>query len=276
MKGRELPGKSLKWILLVLVTVIILFPLFNIVIISINSEIELTKNPFNIPKFPKFDNYIVGWEKSHYGQCFINTVIVLIGTIILNVLITSLSAYAVLRFKYAEVRAMYFLFIIGMFVPIQVIILPLFSTLKTLHILNTLFSLVLIYSAINIPISFMIFSGFFKSVPKELEESAFIDGAGYLRTFLFIVMPISKVTIATTSILVSLYVWRDFFVPLVTILSPSKKTLAVGLLAFMNQYSTDWNPLSAAMILQIVPFLVIFLFFQKYFIRGISAGALKG
>jgi len=163
-----------------------------------------------------------------------------------------------------------------MFVPAQLIIISLFGTLKALGILNSLFSLVLVYSAINIPISLIIFAGFYKSIPKELEESAFIDGCGYFQSYFQIILPIAKVPIATCGILVSLYVWRDFFLPLVLILSPDRKTLAVGLLAFMNQFSTDWNPLSAAMVLQIIPFVVVFLFFQRYFVKGIASGAVKG
>ncbi len=250
--------------------------MINILIISLNNEIDLVHNPFNIPSRINWDNYRVGWEKSHYGRYFLNTVVVLAGTIFTTIVASSLASYAVIRFDFKEVKAMYYFFIIGMFVPIQVIILPLFGILKSFHILNTLLSLVLIYTAINIPISLMMFTGFFKTVPRELEESAFIDGAGYFRTFFSIVIPISIVIIATVSILVSLFIWRDFFVPLVLILDPAKKTLAVGLLAFMNQFSTDWNPLSAAMILQIAPFLIIFLFFQKYFVSGIAAGAVKG
>ncbi|MEI6876822.1 MAG: carbohydrate ABC transporter permease, partial [Spirochaetota bacterium] len=254
---------------LALVAVVVLFPLLNIVIVSLNSEADLARNPLNLTLQPKFSNYVAGFEKSNFLKYGVNTIAILVAVVIANILACAMAAYAITRFNFREVRLSYYLLISGMFVPAQLIIIPLFGTLKVLHILNTLFSLALVYSAVNIPISLIIFAGFFKSIPRELEESALIDGCGYFQSFFRIILPIASVPAATCSILVSLYVWRDFFLPLVLILSPAKKTLAVGLLAFMNQYSTDWNPLSAAMVLQILPFVILFLFFQRYFIKGI-------
>ncbi len=268
--------KIFSYAFLIVVSIVILFPLLNILIVSLNSEADLMKNPLHVSLNPRFSNYTDGFAKSNFLKYGLNTVAILVSVVAVNILSCSMAAYAITRFSFREVRLSYYLFITGMFVPSQLIIIPLFGTLKALHILNTLFSLVLVYSAINIPISLIIFAGFFKTIPRELEESALIDGCGYFRSYFKIIFPIAAVPVATCSILVSLYIWRDFFLPLVLILSPAKKTLAVGLLAFMNQFSTDWNPLSAAMVLQILPFVILFLFFQRYFIKGIASGAVKG
>lgn len=269
-------SKTVVYVILLFVTVLILFPLLNILIISINTEKDLVANPLNIPRSMNFENYIYAWEKSKFLLYGFNTVAVCLMTVVMNVICASLAAYAIDRFEFKEVKGSYYYFMMGIFVPIQVIILPLFKILKTTGLMNTLFGLSIIYTATTLPLSILMFAGFLKTIPKELDESAFVDGCKPFRCFRKIIFPLSKVVIATVTVLICLEIWRDFFIPLVVSTSPSKKTLTAGLLNFMSDFSVEWTKFSAAMVMQAIPIIILFLSLQKYFTKGVVSGAVKG
>ncbi|MCL2320605.1 MAG: carbohydrate ABC transporter permease [Oscillospiraceae bacterium] len=205
-----------------------------------------------------------------------NTVIVVIITVVVTIISASLCAYGIRRFKFKEVQAVYYIVISGLFVPIQAVILPIFRLLKSIGLINTLPGLALIYIGVNIPLSMILFTGFYKSIPIELEEAATIDGCSPMGAYWRIIFPLSKTIISTLIILVGLNIWKDFFIPLVVITTPQNKTLAFGLLAFVNEFTLDWTHLCAAMVMQSIPIIVLFLFLQKYFVSGVVSGAIKG
>ena len=279
-KGRAATPKfvsqTIVYLLLIMAALIIFFPLLNILIVSLNVEKELVTNPLNIPQRFNLDNYIYAWEKSKFLLYFFNTVFVCICTVTCNVIFTSMASYAISRFNYRGIKLSYYYFIMGIFVPIQVIILPLFKTLKIIGLLNTLFGMALVYTATTMPLSILLFTGFFKTIPRELDESALVDGCRPLQCFWAIIFPLSRVIIASATVLICLEIWRDFFIPLVITISPLKKTLAVGLLNFMSDFAVEWTKFSAAMVIQVIPIIVIFLSLQKYFVKGEISGAIKG
>jgi len=275
-KASKLVTKTAIYIILLFVAALILFPLLNIIIVSINTEKDLVANPLNIPKSINFENYIYAWEKSKFLLYGFNTVVVCMMTITMNVICASLAAYAIDRFEFKEVKSSYYYFMMGIFVPIQVIILPLFKNLKATGLMNNLFGLAIIYTATTLPLSILMFTGFYKTIPKELDESALVDGCKPFKCFWRIIFPLSKVVVATVTVLISLEVWRDFFIPLVVVTSPSKKTLTSGLLNLMSEFSVEWTKFSAAMVMQAIPIIILFLLLQKYFTKGVVSGAVKG
>ena len=273
---RREKGHALLYLILILVALVILFPLLNILLVSLSDKKALSRDYFSVFTQPTFTNYPEAIVKGHMVQYFFNTIAVMGIALVIIIFSASLCAYAIKRFHYREVNFSYYLLLSGMFIPVQAVILPLFRTLKIIGLVNTHFGLALVYAGMNLPLAMMMFTGFFRSIPNELIEAGTIDGCGVMRTFFSIVLPLSKTIISTVIILSGLQIWRDFFLPLVLITTASQKTLAIGLLAFVNEFSLDWTRMCAAMVLQTLPILALFLSMQKYFVEGVVAGAVKG
>lgn len=273
---RQCVAQSGTYLTLGITSILILFPLINILIVSVNTERDLMVNPLNFRWPPCFQNYIYAWEESSYLLYLFNTVGVALMAIIIVVFCASLASYAIDRFAFKEVKAAYYYFMLGIFMPIQVIILPLFRMLRMVNMLNSLIGLAIVYAAISLPLAIIIFTGFMKSIPRELDESAEIDGCHPFQTFWFVILPLVKTVLATVTVLVSLDIWRDFFIPMILSTSPVKKTLASGLLVFQSEFSVQWTKFSAAMTLQAIPIIILFLSLQKYYTKGITAGSVKG
>jgi ABC-type glycerol-3-phosphate transport system permease component len=262
---------------LILLSLLIIIPLLYVLIISISDPLESSKNLFSFISHPRFDNYPAAWVKGRIGEYAVNTLIVLFCTSAIVVFVSSHCAYGVSRFtKFKEVGNLYYLIAAGLYIPIQAVILPLFSVFRQFHLNNSLLGLIIVYTAFSLPLSMMLYVGFFKSVSIELEEAATIDGYGPFRIFWQIILPIAQPATSTVIIFSALTVWRDFFIPLIFITDTGKKTLSVGLLAFVNEFSLDWSNMCAAMVMQIVPIVILFLLLQQYFMKGMAEGALKG
>lgn len=276
-KTKKIVIRILSNLIIALGAIIILLPLLNILILSVSDQAEYNKNILSFISGFKAENYVLAWKRARMPLYTYNTVVVMITSLIGVIFTSSLCAYAISRYsRFREINSVYYIIISGMFIPIQAIILPIFQQLKTVGLLNNLFGLSLIYMGTTMSLSMMIFTGFFKSIPKELDEAAAIDGLNQFQIFIKIILPLSGTPLATVSILAGLTIWRDFFVPLVAITTPEKKTLGVGLLAFVDEFSLDMTQMSAAMVMQTIPILVLFLFLQRYFISGIVSGAVKG
>lgn len=273
-KIKKLKDASLV-IVLALISIIMVFPLLYVAVISLSNIDSFSKNVFSFLWDPQFSNYVNAWHKASFAQYGWNTIVVMAFALTMIVLTSSMCAYAVRRFRFKEIGLVYYFLIAGMFVPIQAVILPLFKTLKTFGLLNNLFGLAVVYTALQLPLSMMMFAGYYKSIPKELEEAATIDGCGPMKAFWLVIFPLCKTTIVTVAILCGLTIWRDFFIPLVLITETSKKTLGVGLLSFVDEFTMDWTKMCAAMIMQTAPIVALFLFLQRYFIGGAVAGAVK-
>jgi raffinose/stachyose/melibiose transport system permease protein len=276
-KLRKLSAGTAANIIIFIGAVIILLPLLNILILSVSNQRAYNENVFSFVKAPQFKNYIEAWVKARIVQYGLNTFIVA-GIAILGILFSSsMCAYAISRFsKFKEIGLLYYVILSGMFIPVQAIILPLFRQLKAFGLLNRLGGLSVIYMGTAMSLSMMLFCGFFRSIPRELDDASAIDGCSPFGTYFKIIMPLSGTVIATVTILTGLTIWRDFFIPLVVITEPGRKTLGVGLLAFVDEFSLDWTKMCAAMVLQTLPILVLFLALQRFFISGVVSGAVKG
>jgi raffinose/stachyose/melibiose transport system permease protein len=276
MKTLRSVNNIVFFLFVLMASFIILFPLVYILIVSVSDPLKMGKDIFSFIHHFKIGNYAEAWIRGRVGLYFKNTVLVLLITVTVVIMSASLCAFAIRRYRYRAIKSVYYILITGIFIPIQAIILPLFKILKSLHLINSLWGLSLIYCGVALPLSMMIFTGFYKTIPKELDESATIDGCGPFSIYSRIILPLSGSVIAATVILTGLRVWRDFFIPLVIITSPLKKTLSVGLLAFRNEFNSDWSLMFAAMAMQTIPIVILFLFLQRYFISGVVSGAVKG
>lgn len=222
-----------------------------------------------------FSNYTEAWADADIGRYFVNTVIVTVGSTVIVVITTAMMGYALGRYSFPGKRVVVGVLMALVFLPQGYTIIPIFDLISSLHLSGNLLGLILAESGTAPIIQLLLFAGYFRQLPKELEESATIDGAGFFRTFFRIFLPLSRPAIATVVILQVIASWNDFLIPLVLTLSqPDNRTLAVGIYSFQGQNHTDYAHMAAASSISLLPVVAIFLLLQRYFVEGI-AGAVK-
>ncbi len=228
-----------------------------------------------IPADPQFDNFSRAWTDARIGRYFLNTTIVTIGSIALVVISVSMIGYVLGRYSFPGKRLVIILFALTIFLPEGYTIIPIFELVTKLGLANSLLGVTLAQSGGANVVMVLLFAGYFAHLPKELEEAAVLDGAGFFRVFWQIMLPLAKPVIATTIILQFMNSWNAFLQPLVlTLARPDLRTLAVGIYAFQGQFFTDWSGMAAAATISLAPIVIVFLFLQRYFVEGI-AGAVK-
>jgi raffinose/stachyose/melibiose transport system permease protein len=228
-----------------------------------------------IPTHWYFSNWVDAWEQAHIGRYFVNTVIVTLAAVAIVVITTATMGYVLGRFSFPGKKPIVVLLAALVFLPQGYTIIPIFDLITTLHLDGNLFGIILAESGSAHIIQLLLFAGYFRQLPKELEESATVDGAGFFRTFFQIFLPLSKPVIATVVIIQFIASWNDFLIPLVLTLSrPDLRTLAVGIYSFQGENLTNYSDMAAASTISLLPVIIVFLFLQRYFVEGI-AGAVK-
>lgn len=252
-----------------------LYPIFLMLYSSFKSNIDILKNPLSLPKSLDFTSYALLLEKLPYFQYMTNSAIVSVAAVLLIMGSGALASFYIARYPFRWNGALFFYFLTGMMIPIKLGIVPLFLLMKQLGIINTLWSVILLYTAIGLPLSILILTGFFRTLPKELEEAAKLDGCSDFKTLWHVMLPLMKPAMGTVMIINFITAWNDFFFPLIFLQEESKKTIPVGMLTLFGQYSTEWNVLFAGLALSSLPMIVLFLFASRQFMEGMTAGAIK-
>ncbi|KQX48243.1 MULTISPECIES: carbohydrate ABC transporter permease [unclassified Paenibacillus] len=254
------------------------YPLLWMVFYSLknNNEIFVT-NPFGFPTHLRFENYVDAWSRFNVPVYFSNSLLVAAATVVGTIVLSVTFSYAVARMQWRWKEAARIYVVIGMFIPVQVIMIPLAILVREFHLANTYWALIVPYIAFNISFSSMVFYGFFRSIPVELEESACMDGASIYRTFYTIILPIIKPAIATMVIFVFLSAWNEFTMALILITKESLKTLPLGLLFFQGQFTTNWGAMGAAMTIASLPTVLVYVLFSEQVEKALTVGsAVKG
>ncbi|WNS42884.1 carbohydrate ABC transporter permease [Paenibacillus sp. MMS20-IR301] len=267
-------SKIINYLILACLAVLFLIPIYFIVMTALKSNADLAKYPvYAFPEKLQWSNFSQAWAKmSIYirNSMFISAVKVPIG-----ILLEALAAYALTRMNFRWGNVLFGFFLIGMMVPFQATLVPLNMMINFFGLENTYPGVFIIYIGFGVPFGIMVLRGFLRSIPKELDESAFIDGCGELGKFFRIIVPIAMPAIATLIILDFLATWNEFLLAQIFITKDSMQPVTAGLLTFQGQHSSNYTLLSAAVLLSIIPILAVYLFFQKYFVAGM-AGAVKG
>jgi len=232
--------------------------------------------PKFIPDQPTLRNFIVAWTSRRFDKFFLNSVFVTVCTTILVVFLSSLMAFGFSRFRFKMEKFLYASIRVFMMMPAMTLIIPQFILASKLNLLNSLPGVILVYIAQNLPLSAFLLTGFMKQIPQELEEAAKIDGATSWDIYSSIILPLSKPALATVAIFSSLGAWDEYVWALTILNDPDKRTLPVGIAAFHGQFLTDWGVVFAASLIAILPIILVFIFMQKYFVKGILAGSIKG
>lgn len=267
--------RAVTYVILTLVCLIWIYPLLWMISASFKTEAEIFSGLSLIPDSPQWENFRRAWTDANIGTYFINTVIVTVSSVVIVVFTTATMGYVLGRHSFIGKR-----FIIGLlaalvFLPQGYTIIPVFDLITALRLDGSLLGIILAQSGSAPIIMILLFAGYFRGIPRELEESAVLDGASFPRVFFQIMLPLSKPVIATTIILQFIASWNDFLVPLVLTLSrPELRTLAVGVYSFQGENFTSWTDMAAASTISLAPVIIVFLFLQRYFIEGM-AGAVK-
>ncbi|MEK8129468.1 carbohydrate ABC transporter permease [Paenibacillus filicis] len=261
--------------IMLVIAVIQLVPLAWLVLISFknNSEIQVG-SIFSLPKEWLFSNYASAWVQGQVGDNFVNSVIVGVVTVFFVLLLSSMMAYGLtrLRFKYNNVLLL--ILLAGVMVPIHATLVPLFLLLKNLGLLKTQLAIILPYITTSIPIGIFILSSFLRGLPKELEEAAFIDGYGIIRSFFQVIVPLLRPALASVGIFTFLHVWNELLMAATFIQKSSLRTLPLGLMNFSGEYSVEWGPLCAAMLISTIPLILIYIYFSEQMEKSFTAGSI--
>jgi raffinose/stachyose/melibiose transport system permease protein len=262
-------------IFLATAALVMLYPIFMMVLSGFKTTPEIFMSPFSMPKKFNIENFQVIWEKTNVPRYFLNSIIVTVSSIALLLITGTMAAYAISRYKFRGALMVSLFFLSGLMLPLRLAIIPLFIQLKYLGLIDSLLGLIFIYTAMSLPATVFILTGFLRSLPKELEDSARMDGASELRIMLDIMVPLISPALVIAGIYSAVPIWNDFSFPLIFIQSPEWKTLAQGLTTFFGEYSINYGVLYAGLSLASLPMIFIFIAQSRRFIAGMTAGALK-
>ncbi len=275
--------KSLVYCALCSYLVIVLFPMLWLLYTSLKTDREIFLDPFSLPAMDDLQwvNFANAWTKGFFGDYFFNSVLLTVATVLGSLLLSAMAAYALARFTFPGVRPLFFYFLAGLMVPLQLAIVPLFFQMKDFGLLNSRWGILIVYVAFGMPFAVFILTGFFKSLPSGLHESALIDGAGEFRAFWSIMLPLARPGLITVGIFSFLSTWNEFFMAFMFLSgegSQHLRTLPLGLanITIVSQYRSDWGMAFAGLVLIMTPTLVVYGFLQQYLTKGITVGALKG
>lgn len=264
---------------LLLLSFVFIFPIYLVVINSFKSKFNIIGEPFSFPNedtFVGLENYINGMESADIVGSFIRTLVITVGSVIAIVVLTSMTAWYITRIKSKVNKGIYYLFLFSMIVPFQMVMYTMTAISVKLG-LNSVLGIIPIYLGFGSGLSVFMFSGFVKGLPSEIEEAAMIDGCGPIKTFFYVVFPMLKPTAITVAILNAMWIWNDFLLPYL-LLGSNNKTLSVAIqLTMQGAYGAiDWGGFMAMLVLAIIPIIIFYLFCQKYIIKGVVDGAVKG
>lgn len=278
MQKRNIVFNILSYILLTAAALIFVAPIAIVLMNSFKSKFYISGEPFKLPDGETFEgilNYTEGVAKTGFFKAFGWSVFITVFSVAAIVLFTSMTAWYITRQKSKFTSALYYAFVLSMIVPFQMVMFTLTKTANTLHLDNPV-GIVFIYLGFGAGLSVFMFSGFVKSIPLEIEEAAMIDGCGPLQTYFRVVFPILKPTAITVAILNAMWVWNDYLLPYLVIGS-DYKTVPIAIQYLKGGYgSVDMGAMMAMLVLAIVPIVIFYLFSQKYIIKGVVAGAVKG
>ena len=274
-KALNLTRGTLVYAMLVAYGLTVLYPIFLMVLSSFKSTREIFKSPFALPESWSLHNYTEAWGRGNFSTYFGNSVFVTGLSLLVVLVLGSLAAYPLGRYSFRGKQWLMLYFLAGLMLPIRLGILPLFFLMKNLGLLNTPWSLVLVYAASGLPFTIFVLANFFETLPRELEEAARLDGAGEFRIYWQIMLPLVRPALATVAIFNFIPWWNDFFFPLIFIRAERFKTLPLGLFSFFGEHQSDWALLFAGLTITALPLLVVYLFASEHIVKGLTSGALK-
>lgn len=268
--------KLLRHVVLIVACLVVICPIAYMFIASFKTIQDFFEFPYGLPTQWVWQNYVRAWKDANVAVAFANSVIVTGLGVLGTTALASLAAYGLSQPGRPLSTPLFMLFVGGLLIPVQLIVLPLFILLRQLSLSGTLFSMILPYCALGLPLAVLILVPFFSSLPRELVDAARVDGANEFQIFYRIMIPLVRPALAAVIILDGVWMWNEFFIPLVILTKPATHTLAVGIVSFFGLYSTEWGLVFASVSISTLPLIVAYVLLSRQFVAGLSAGALKG
>jgi raffinose/stachyose/melibiose transport system permease protein len=260
---------------LFLLLVVYLFPIYLIVLNSFKSFREIFESFLAFPKEWYWDNYVNAWAATNFSTAIINNFIITIATVAGVIVFTSMAGYKLSREKNKLSSFLYLLFTFPFLIPFYTYMIPLIQVSKTLHISNSPLALSLVYISGG-SFALFLFHAFMKSIPRELDESAYIDGCSQLGLFFRIIFPLLKPAVSSVAILYALWTWNDFLLPFLVLTDSDSATLTINVYKLFGKFGSDWDIITASLVLTSLPIIILYIALQKFIVSGIAAGAVKG
>jgi raffinose/stachyose/melibiose transport system permease protein len=274
IKSNRQRNSIILQVILALLSFLVLIPLYMIIVNSIKNPAEAAKLGLSFPSEFHFENYLTVFEEGNVLGGYINSILISGCTLAIIIVSASLAAFVIQRRNSRLTNFLYYLFIIGLVIPVALV--PTIKMLVGLHLHNTYLGMVMYYSAVLLPFTIFLFTGYLKTVPRELDESAIIDGCSYIKLFFFIIFPIIRPVVVTGSLIIIINIWNDFMGPFYLLSDSSKWTVTISVYNYIGKYGTNWNLVFADVTVVILPVLILYFFLQKYIVDGMTAGAIKG
>ncbi|MQY59551.1 MAG: ABC transporter permease subunit [Clostridia bacterium] len=270
----SLPRKIGIYVIVLIMVGLMTYPLIWMIYSSLKTDREIYLFPFSLPDEMQLDNWVQAWKLGNLGRYFINSVFITSVSVFLVALISSMAGYAFARLTFKGRDLLFYTFLLGLILPAQVLIIPLFTFFDKIGILNTYFALILPYIAWGLPLSIYIFKSFFLTLPEDIADAAKIDGCSLFGLYWRIMLPLIRPALVTIAILQSIGIWNEFLLALLFIYDDELKTIPVGLLAFYGYHNVNYKLVFSALSITTIPVIIVYFIFEKQIVSGLTAGAL--
>ena len=257
------------------VCAVFVIPIYYLVVSTFKTQAQIIESPLGLPTAVNFDNYLRALEGIDFFKHFFNSLLITVVSVVLIIVFGSMAAYTIARktSRFTKILRAYFL--VGFMVPLQTTMLPLFLIMKSFDLINTYQGLIFLHSN-GAVFALFLYTGFIRAMPRDLEEAAFVDGAGVFRTFWQIIFPLLRPVTATLVIFNTIWIWNDFLLSYLFLSSTDKATLTMQVYNGVGQYFTDWSIMMPMLVLAMLPMVIFYLFMQRHIVSGLTAGSLKG
>ena len=265
-----------KWVIIISFVFYAVFPFLWLVLASLKTNAELLNNPFTLPEVFQFKNYSNAIEEAGLGKLIINSLIISTSATFLNILFSSMCAFAIARHTFWGNNVLLLMITAGILVPLNALIIPYFAIINFLNLYDTRIGLIIVYCAVCLPVSTFILTEFFKSIPKEIEEASYLDGCNFAARYFKIMLPLALPGLATAGTFQFILCWNEFIYAMLLTSSTDIRTIQFGISYFTNQFFSDYVGMFAAVVISIIPSITVFILFQEKVINGLTAGSVKG
>lgn len=262
-------------LVMIAAAVAFLFPVYALVTLAFKDPGQIANRPLSLPDPPSTDSFGTAWQSASLGSALLNSTLITVSSVIVLIVLGSLAAYFLARQAGRLSYSLYILFLVGIILPFQLGMIPLYQLVNDLGLLGTYQGMILFYTGIQLPFTVFLYTGFIRSLPADYTNAALIDGASHLQAFVHVIFPLLRPITGTVLILNAVHIWNDFFTPLLYLGGSGRETVPVRVFAFVNEYTSDYGLVAAGLVLAALPILLVFLVLQRYVIRGFSSG-LKG
>jgi len=269
-------SRVVTYLILTAWSLVVLFPIWTLVVNSFKPQKDIFNDPFGLPQHFTLAGYQAAWSMGRFDLYFFNTIFVTVISLFLILFVGSMAAYAIAKWKSWVTSFLYVFFIAGLMIPIRLGTIDLVRLIKALNLQDSLWSLIPVYVAMGMPIATFVLTAFIRELPSEMFDAAKVDGASEWYIYTSIVLPLTRPALATVVIFNMIKIWNDFWFPLVFIREEQSRTVSLGVSLLFGQYRTDWNRALSVLSLAAIPILILYVILSREFIKGLTAGAVKG